>query len=181
MRQVAFPMMLLVACAALAGCSHEVNRKQVAEFIDQADDAARKRFAPEICALRGKNFTMHVIFYGAEGRDPSQLDMSRKLYCQQAGSFSRLRQYKLERKSMVIDISTDRRTATVTAQYAETMPYYEPDMQPATPDDFRYFQVLESHDESVVGLEGGDVKFLSARVEAHQSLVPKGDLQLPYD
>ena len=181
MRLVVLPMMLLVACATLSGCSHEVNRKQVAEFVDHADDAARKRFAPEICALRGKNFEMHVTFHGHDADQPTELDMTRKLYCREAGSFSLLRQYKLERKSMDIDISTDRRTATVTAQYVETMPYYEPDVRPATPDDFRYFQVLESHDESVVGLESGDVKFLSARVEAHQSLVPKGDIQLPYD
>jgi len=173
--------MLLVACAALAGCSHEVNRKQVADFIDQADNAARKRFAPEICKLRGQNFTMHVTFYGAEGREPSELDMGRKLYCQQAGSFSRLRQYKLERKSMDIDIAIDRKTATVVAQYVETMPYYEPDMRPATPDDFRFFQIVESRDESVVGLESGDVRFLSSRVEAHQALVGKDTIKLPYD
>jgi hypothetical protein len=173
--------MLLVVCAALGGCSHEVNRKQVAEFIDQADAAARKRFAPEICELRGRNFTLHVTFYGAEGREPSELDMTRGLYCQQAGSFSRLRQYKLERKSLAIDVATDRRTATVTAEYVETMPYFEPDTRPVTPDDFRYFQVVESRDESVVGLEDGDVRFLSSRVEAHQSLVGKGSIQLPYD
>jgi hypothetical protein len=181
MRQAVFPIMLLVTCAQICGCSHEVNRKQVAEFIDRADDAARKRFAPEICALRAKDFTMHVTFYGAEGREPSKLDMSRKLYCQQAGSFSQLRQYKLERKSIDIDIATDRRTATVTAQYVETMPYYEPDVRPATPDDFRAFQVVESRDESVIGLESGDVKFMSARVEAHQSLVSKSAINLPYD
>jgi hypothetical protein len=181
MRVFPGPSLLLAACAALAGCSHEVNRKQVAEFIDQADDAARKRFAPEICELRGKNFTLHVTFYGSEGREPSEMDMSRKLYCQQAGSFSRLRQYKLERKSIDIDIATDRKTATVTAQYVETLPYYEPDVRPATPDDFRFFQVVESRDESVVGLESGDVRFLSARVEAHQTLVPKGSIKLPYD
>ena len=115
MRIPSFTLILLAACAALGGCSHEVNRKQVAEFIDRADDAARKRYAPEICKLRGKNFTMHVTFHGAEGREPSELDMTRNLYCQQAGSFSRLRQYKLERKSMDIDIATDRRTATVTS------------------------------------------------------------------
>ena len=174
-------MMLLAACAAICGCSHEVNRKQVTDFVDQADNAARKRFAPEICELRGKNFTMHVTFYSAEGREPSELDMSRKLYCQQAGSFSLLRQYKLERKSMEIVIAADRRTAKVTAQYVETMPLYEPDIRPVTPDDFRYFQVVESRDESVVGLERGDARFLSSRVEAHQSLVPKNQLKLPYD
>ncbi|HET9862690.1 MAG TPA: hypothetical protein VFP37_04555 [Steroidobacteraceae bacterium] len=48
----------LFAACALAGCSREVTRQQVAEFIDLADDAARKRYAPEICALRGKDFVL---------------------------------------------------------------------------------------------------------------------------
>ncbi len=33
------------------------------------------------------------------------------------------------------------------------MPYYEPDMMPATPDDFRECQIVETRDESVVGIE----------------------------
>src|SRR5262249_19985406 len=142
MRQSPLAAVLLVLCALFAGCSHEVNRKQVAEFIDQADDAARKRFAPEICKLRARDFTLHVVFHGYEGREPSEMDISRKLFCQQAGNFSRLRQYRLERKSVDIDMATDRKTATVTAEYVETMPYYEPDIRPATPDDFRDFQVV---------------------------------------
>jgi hypothetical protein len=173
--------MLLALCAPFSGCSREVTRQQVAEFIDQADDAARKRFAPEICELRAKDFTMHLTFHGHEGRDPTEMEISRRLYCQQAGSFSRLRQYRLERKSIDIDVAIDRRTATVTAEYVETMPYYEPDVRHATPDDFRHFQVVESRDESVVGLEDGDVRFLSTRAEAHQTLVPKSRLKIPYD
>jgi hypothetical protein len=181
MRHVLSAAMLLALCASFCGCSREVTRQQVAEFIDQADDAARKRFAPEICELRGKNFTMHLVFHAEDAREPAEMDITRKLYCQQAGSHSLLRQYQLERKSIDIDVATDRRTATVTAEYVETLPYYEPDMRPATPDDFRYFQVIESHDESVVGLEDGDVRFLSTRAEAHQTLVKKGELHLPYN
>ena len=181
MRQAHLSVILFIACAAFFGCSREVTRKQVADFIDQADAAARKRFAPEICELRAKDFSQHLTFHGYEGREPAEMDITRKLYCQQAGSFSRLRQYRLERKSMDIDIATDRKTATVTSQYVETMPYYEPDMQPVTPADFRFFQVIESRDESVVGREGGDLRFLSTSAEAHQQLVPKGDLKLPYD
>src|SRR5688572_12703589 len=101
---------LLAACYVLGGCSREVNRQQVAEFIDAADDAARKRYAPEICELRGRNFTMRQIFHGHDGQEPSEMEISRKLYCQQAGSFARLRQYRLERKSIDIDIATDRKS-----------------------------------------------------------------------
>ena len=172
---------LLAACAVLAGCSREITRQQVAEFIDQADAAASKRFAPEICELRGKDFTLDVIFHGHEGRAPSHLEMTRKLYCQQAGQFSRLRQYRLERKSLDVHMALDRRTATVTTVYVETLPYYEPDIQPKTPDDFSRWQIVESRDESVVGLEDGDLRFLSTRTEAHQSLTGKDHIQLPYD
>jgi hypothetical protein len=172
---------LLAACGALGGCSREVNRQQVAEFIDQADDAARKRYAPAICALRGKNFTMRQTFHGHDGQPPSEMEITRKLYCQQAGSFARLRQYRLERKSIDIDIATDRKSATVTAEYVETLPYYDPWRQAATPDDFSHFQVVETTDVSVVGMEDGDLVFLSTDNKAVQSLVSKNQLDLPYD
>jgi len=173
--------LILLATCALAGCSRELNRRQVAEFVDQADDAARKRFAPEICDLRGKNFTLHHVFYAEDADEPSEMDITRKLYCQQAGSFSRLRQYRLERKSIDIDIATDRKSATVTAEYVETMPFYDPWRAPVTPDDFNHFQVVESRDVSVVGIEDGDLKFLSTSAEAHQTLVSKKEVKLPYD
>jgi hypothetical protein len=174
--------MLLALCLPLAACKKEVTRQEVAEFVDKADDAARKRFAPEICALRGKDFKMKLRFQGHEPRmEPTEMEIGRKLYCANAGSFSRLRQYRLERKSMDIDIATDRRTARVTAEYVETMPYYEPDTTPATPDDFRNFQVVTSRDESVVGIESGDLVFLSTESSANQALTPKGSVEIPYD
>ena len=181
MRPALLPLMLLAGCTALGGCSREVTRQQVVEFVDLADQAARKRFAPEICELRGKDFTLDLTLYGYEGREPGNMQITRKLYCQQAGTFARLRQYRLERKSLAVDIAVDRRTATVTAEYLETLPYYEPDIVPSTPDDFDHFQIVESRDESVVGIEDGDLRFLSTRVVAHQSLIGKDKVQLPYD
>ena len=81
-----------------------------------------------------------------------------------------------------MDVADDARTAKVIAEYVETMPYYEEGAMPATPDDFIDFVVIESRDESVVGLEGGDLVFLSAKVSATESeLVAKRDLNLPYD
>jgi hypothetical protein len=173
---------LSLLCLPLTACKKEVTRQEVAGFIDKADNAARKRFAPEICELRGKDFKMKLRFQGHEPRlQPTEMEIGRKLFCANAGSFSRLRQYRLERKSMDIDIATDRRTARVTSVYVETMPYYEPDMTHATPDDFRDFQVVESHDESVVGVEDGDLVFLSTESVAHQSLIHKMSVDIPYD
>jgi len=172
---------ILSGALLLSGCSHELDRVQVKEFIDRADDAARKRFAPEICALRGKNFEEHVTFHGHDADEPAELDMTRKLYCREAGSFSQLRQYRLERNSLNIELAKDRRSAKVTADYVETMPYYEPDRIPVTPDDFRQFQVVEILDESLVGIEDGDLVFLSTDSEAHQSLVSKESVDIPYD
>ncbi|MEO8061898.1 MAG: hypothetical protein ABI821_04030 [Pseudomonadota bacterium] len=174
--------LLLAQCLPLSACKKEVTRQEVAAFVDKADNAARKRFAPEICELRGKDFRMKMKFQGHEARmEPTQMEIGRKLYCANAGSFSRLRQYKLERTAMDIDIATDRRTARVTADYIETMPYYEPGMMPATPDDFTHFQVVESRDESVVGVEDGDLVFLSTEADAHQSLILKSSVAIPYD
>jgi hypothetical protein len=174
--------MLLALWLPLAACKKEITRREVAAFIDKADNAARKRFAPEICELRGKDFKMKMKFQGHEPRmQPAEMEIGRKLYCANAGSFARLRQYKLERTSMDIDVATDRRTARVTADYVETSPFYEPDMQPATPDDFTHFQVVESRDESIVGFEDGDLVFLSTEADAHQTLVLKSSVKLPYD
>ena len=180
--RIVIAAMLLVLCLPLTACRKEVTRPQVAEFIDKADNAARKRFAPEICELRGKDFKMKLKFQGYEPRmEPTEMEIGRKLYCANAGAFSRLRQYRLERKSIDIDLATDRKTARVSADYVETMPYYEPDTTIATPDDFRKFQVVESHDESIVGIEDGDLVFLSTESDAHQSLIDKGSVSIPYD
>ena len=173
---------LLVLCVPLTACQRSLDEGDVREFIDKADNAARKRFAPEICELRGKNFTLNLTFQGHErSLEPTDVEMDRALFCKQAGSFSRLRQYQLERKSMEVDVAADRKTARVTANYIETLPYYEPDMMPATPDDFREFQIVDTIDESVVGIEGGDLVFLSTTSSSSQELVSKGSISLPYD
>jgi len=173
---------LLALCVPLAACQRHLNETDVRAFIDKADNAARKRFAPEICELRGKNFTLHLTFQGYEQRlEPTEIEMDRALFCKQAGTFSRLRQYKLERKSIDVDLAADLKTARVTADYIETLPYYEPDIMPATPDDFREFQVVDTHDESVVGIEGGDLVFMSTKSKSSQELIPKSSIKLPYD
>jgi hypothetical protein len=172
---------LLVLCAALAGCA-KLDERKAREFIDHADDVARQRFAPEICGLRGKSFTLHQKFQDANARlDPTQLDLDRKMFCVEAGKFARLRQYRLERKSLEVDLAPDRKTARVSAEYVETLPYYPPDTMPVTPDDFQEFQVLETRDESLVGIESGDIVFLHTDADIHQSLVPKSSVQIPYD
>jgi hypothetical protein len=92
-----------------------------------------------------------------------------------------VRQYLLERKSIEIEVATDRKTARVVADYIETMPYYEEWATPATPDDFRHFQVLETRDISVIGIEGGDLVFLRTDSKSSQSLIGKNSIDLPYD
>jgi len=181
MRPVPFLLALMLPLA-LAGCKRSLDEQDVREFIDLADNAARKRYAPEICELRGENFTLDLEFQSIDDVPPSEMTIDRKLFCREAGRFARLRQYRLERRSLEIDVAADAKTAKVTAEYIETLPYYEEDRIPVTPDDFRDFVVVESHDESVVGIEGGSLVFLSADVEATQTeLIPKSKLDLPYD
>jgi hypothetical protein len=173
---------LLVLTSPLAGCKRSLDEEDVRQFVDQADQAARKRYAPEICELRAESFTLALTFQSIYDVPPSELNIDRKLYCRMAGRFSQYRQYRLERRSLAIDVAEDAKTATVVAEYIETMPYYEDSVMPATPDDFRHFVVVESHDESVVGIDGGDLAFLSAKVEATQTeLIEKSKLDLPYD
>jgi hypothetical protein len=181
MRILVLVALLLALVAPLSGCSRRLHEKDVREFVDQADNAARKRFAPDICALRGKDFTLHLTFHGYDSNSPpTNVELNRKLFCKQAGTFSRLYQYQLERKSIEIDLASDRRSARVVSNYVETLPYYEPETMPATPDDFREFQVVETRDESVVGVEDGDLVFLSSDSESHQTLVPKSSVDIPY-
>jgi hypothetical protein len=181
MRTLALAAFLLALLAPLGGCSGRLHEKDVREFVDKADNAARKRFAPEICALRGKDFTLHLTFHGHQSTSPpTNVEMNRTLFCKQAGAFSRLYQYQLERKSIDIDLAGDRRSARVISNYVETLPYYEADTMPATPDDFREFQVVETRDESVVGFEDGDLVFLSSDSESQQTLVPKSSVDIPY-
>lgn len=173
---------LLVSCVPLTGCQRSLDEQDVREFIDLADAASRKRYAPEICELRGKDFKLHQVFQGHEERvGPTELEIDRKLYCKKLSAFSRVRQYLLERKSIEIDVAPDRKTARVIADYVETMPYYEEWAMPATPDDFREFQVLETRDVSLVGIESGDLVFLRTDSTTRQSLIEKSSINLPYD
>ncbi len=175
-------VVLAAALAPLSGCNRSVDRLEVGRFIDRADDAARKRYAPEICELRGENFTMKRRFQPLGQPAAEEIEIGRKLFCREAGTFSRIRQYKLERKSLDIEIAPDRKTAKVIAEYVETLPFYEPGMMPSTPDDFREFQIIETRDESVVGIEGGDLVFLSTDSDSRQTeFVLKSKLDLPYD
>jgi len=172
---------LLALCAPLTGCKRSLSTRDVNEFIDRADDAARKGFAPDICALRGKNFTLNIDFQGhEESYGPTKIEMNRKLFCQEAGKFAKVQIYNLERKSIDISLAPDRKTAVVKAEYEETMPYFEPDVMPSSPHDFRDWQVVKTRDESVVGIEGGDLVFLSTRGDAVQSLLSRKDNPVPF-
>ena len=178
------PLLLFLALTTLAGCTRYLDEGSVREFIDLADNAARKRYAPEICELRARDFTLELQYksFGSTRR-PEKMTMDRKLYCHEAGTFARLRQYKLERTYLDIQVADDGKTAKVTAEYRETMPHYEDGMMGRTPDDFRDFVVIVSRDESVVGIEDGDLRFLSAQVKARELelILKTAETNLPYD
>ncbi|HEU4780793.1 MAG TPA: hypothetical protein VFS58_13005 [Steroidobacteraceae bacterium] len=172
---------LLALCVPLTACKRSLDEAEVLAFIDKADAAARKRYALEICELRGETFSLQLTFQADEtNRGPSDLTMDRKLFCKEAGKFSRL-QYQLERKSLDIEVASDRKTARVNKHYVETMPYYDLDIMPATPDDFRKFQIVESYEEARVGIEGGELVFLSSDTDSTQTLVDKYSLSIPYN
>jgi hypothetical protein len=182
MKQLPLLAGLLVLSAWLTGCNRSLDVEEVRAFIDKADDAARKRFAPEICELRGERFKLQVHYQSRDNVPPAEMEIDRKLFCREAGRFSRLRQYRLERRSLEIDIAEDATTADVVAEYIETRPFYGDGVIPATPDDFVEFVVVESRDASVVGIEGGDLVYLSSSIEAEETeMIKKSVLKLPYD
>jgi len=173
---------LLAVCLPFSGCKRSLDEADVRAFVDQADEAARKRYAPEICELRGEDFSLDLTFQSIDDVPPSEMKINRKLFCHMAGTFSRYRQYRLERRSLEVDVAKDAKTARVVAEYVETMPYYQDNVMPVTPDAFWHFVVVESRDESVVGIEGGELVFKSAKIAATQTeLIEKSALDLPYD
>jgi predicted small lipoprotein YifL len=105
-------MVAALTLLALTACgTRYLDDAKVAQFIDKADDAARKRFAPAICS--------------------------------------------------------------------EKLPFYE--APPSTASDYLDVQVLETLDHSRVGIEDGDIVFLSTDADITQTLVPKNDMPLPYN
>ena len=179
-RLLAALLLAISVCISLTGCKRRLDRADVQEFVDKADEAARKRYAPEICELRAKSFQLHLTFHADDANEPSEMEITRGMFCREAAKFSQLRQYQLERKSLEIRVAPDAKTAITRAEYVETIPYYAPDTTPLTPDDFQEWQIVESLDESVVGIEDGNLVFISANVESSQSLVDKKEISLPY-
>jgi hypothetical protein len=174
-------MPLLTWAAALAGCgSPTLQSGQVRAFMDTADAAERKRYAPDVCALQGQDFHEHLIFHGAETSTATEMTLDRKMYCAQEGRFSRIRQYQLVRRSLDIKLADDLRSAGVDAQYSEEMPYYE--YPGPSPDFYQRLQIIDTHAHYLVGSEHGRLVFLSAELEATQRLVPRNSVPaLPYD
>jgi hypothetical protein len=175
-------ILALLLLAGLTGCSPQsLTQENVTEFVDKADNAARKRFAPEICKLRGKNFVLRKNLDAAREYESGHSEISRKLYCDSLRSFSRLYQYVLERKSLKIEIAPGAQMARIEAEYVQKLPYYEADTMPATPDDYYEVQILESREVSAVAIEDGAIVFVSTDADVKQKLVPKHELQLPYN
>lgn len=173
---------LLAVASLLTGCGASLDDASVREFIDVADAAARKRYAPEICKLRAKGFTQELSYLALHAREPAESTIGRALWCKEAGDFARLYQYQLERTSLDIEVAADQKSARVVAGYKEIYPRYEAGSMYATPDNFENFIVVESRDESTVGFEDGDLVFLNARVEARETeTIPKGQFNLPYN
>lgn len=174
MRPTTIAVILLAACAPLTACKKTLTEQEVRAFVDMADDTARKRYGPNICELRGEKFTLRRKFQAADPEEgPTELEIDRRLFCLEAGKFARLRQYELERKSIDIELAADRKTAIVDSEYVEKMPYYAPWRPPASPFDYEEVQIVTSHDRSVVGIEGGDLVFLSTEADSVQELVHK--------
>jgi hypothetical protein len=175
-------LLVVMAIASLtAGCARRgLDTQAVESFVNQADDAARKRFALEICALRARDFHEHVVVHNPDSAQVTELSADRKTYCRDAQSFSHLPRYVLERKSLQVDLAADRRSARVTAEYIEKLPFYR--HRPASgPDDYMEVQIHRSHETSVVGLEDGRPVFKSTDVDVSWKLVPRSEMPLPAD
>lgn len=175
----------LAAAAMLlgSGCgASKLSTADVQKFVDAADASARRRYAPEICEARASSFQLTQHYkVDQRGGEPHEVQIGKALYCKQAAAMARLYQYVLERGPLSISLSSDRRSATVEADYVEKMPYYEEGAIVSTPDLYQDVQIVESHDKSVVGIEDGKLKFMSTEANIYVRLVPKNEMPLPYE
>jgi hypothetical protein len=175
-------MLALAAAVMLAGCgTRELDDAKVRAFVDQADAATNKRFAPTICELRGASFTHKKMHRGAYDQTPREISMSRALYCREMAKLAKLYQFVREREAMTVEIAPDRRSAVIKARYVEKLPYYEEGVMPASPDMCYEFQVLDIDEESRISVENGDIVHLATSADVTQTLVPKAEMPLPYD
>lgn len=154
---------------------------QVQKFVDAADASTCKRYAPEICEARAQSFELtQQLRIDRRGDVRHKVHMSKKLFCKKAAEFARLNQYVMERGPLTITLAADRRTAIVEADYVEKMPFYEEGVITTSADIYDEVQIAETHDRSVIGIEGGRVKFLSTDATTYVRLVPRHELPLPY-
>ena len=77
------------AVGGLTGCgTSELTPENVLAFVDEADEAARERFGPDICELRGRNFVSRTVIYAARKTYPETVTTDRKAYCMAVASLS---------------------------------------------------------------------------------------------
>lgn len=181
-----FAVVLLAAAALLGGCGRSsLDEAAVRGFIDGADAAMQARRAPDICELHADNFVLTRSYLIVEPdwgmAEPEQATLGKALYCRSLGQFARIRQYSRERVELEIDIASDGQTADVRARYVEKMPFYEEGIPLGSLDAFTQMQVMDTDANSVVGIEDGEIRFISTELDIEATLVPKAQEPLPYD
>lgn len=179
-------VVLLAAAALLGGCGRSrLDEAAVTGFVDASDEAMRARRAPDICELHAEDFVLTRRYLIVEPdwgmTEPEEAKLGKRLFCRSLASFARIRQYSRERTELEIDIAADGRTAEVHARYVDTMPFYEEGVPATMLDAFTDMQVMEIEANSVVGLEDGEIRWLSSEHDIEATLVPKAEAPLPYD
>jgi hypothetical protein len=198
MRRVLVGAILLV----LAGCTKEMNEKNVREFVDDADKAYMAGHAADICAMRSDDFKFTgSTFKLAEGRVVSDLQEAMRVdseqqqggrrvtaqvvtinaqdYCRMAIEQRALyRRVSLVRTDLQITVAPDKKSAVVRAHYVEKAPQYGYADSSLSNQDQVEHQLgtvqTESDDESVVTLNrDGKLVFSSTHATSKQFRVPK--------
>lgn len=185
----------------LAGCTKELNEKNVHEFVDEADHAYLAGHAADICAMRSDDFKFTgSTFKLAEGRVVNDLQEAMRVdeeqrggrrvtaevvtinvqdYCRMAIEQRALyRRVSLLRTDLQITIAPDKKQATVRAHYVEKAPQYGYGASSLSYQDQVERQLgtvqTETDEESVVTLNrDGKFVFSSTHAISKQFRVPK--------
>jgi len=199
MRRPVLPMLLALITA---GCSQELTKRSVREFVDEADRAFLSGHASDICDSRSENFQFTgTTFKLAAGRTVNTLaeaeaveserhaagdrvtgkvvTMNARDFCRMAvESREAFRRMSLVRTRIDITMSPDNKNATVRAHYVLKSPEYTYGDSPLSSQDRVEQQTAtlqtETDEESVITLSpGGDLVFAATHAISKQFRVPK--------
>jgi hypothetical protein len=185
---------------ALGGCSRTLSESKVRKFVDEADRAFIEGDSIKMCDVRAKDYVQtDTEFMLAEGHIVNSQAEAEAIEAERSANGQRLTgkdvklgqrelcvlayqgrrdfgKVEMTRTSIQIELSPDGKSAVVKAHYSMLVPLFA-QRDSGVFDGARAQHVgtkqMETDDESVVVVEGGDILFKSTRSVSRSFQIPK--------